>query len=231
MSGASQEPEGLVVEQAVGCQHRARVDVGLAREVGELAARLLDKNLHGRHVPGLQVGLGVDLRLTLRHQAVAEVVAEAALPRGRVHEALESSPEPGGAQDVQARMDQERGRQEGARRDGHALAVGPCALAPPRPEELAGGRVVDHARRHLPVLLEAISTAQKGMWRTKFFVPSMGSMIHRFLVEPSWPNSSPRKPHSGVARARMARIAFSASWSAWVTGVLSGLMVTWKPPR
>jgi hypothetical protein len=54
-------------------------------------------------------------------------------------------------------------------------------------------------------------------------------MIQRLVVE--FLGASPRKPQPGVARARMARIAFSASWSAWVTGVLSALIVTSKPPR
>src|SRR6266478_3832300 len=146
MSGAAQMPEGLVMEQAVGREHRAGVDVGLAGEVGELAARLLDENLHGRDVPGLEIGLGVDLRLALRHHAVAEVVAEATLPRGRVHEALEPRPESGGAQDVQARVDQERVLHHGARRHVDALAVGPGALALPRPEHPARRRILGGVR-------------------------------------------------------------------------------------
>src|SRR5438034_911266 len=162
MSGAAQVPEGLVVEQAVGRQHRARIDAGRAVKIGELAARLLDENLHGRNVPSLEVGLRVDLRLALRHDAIAEVVAEAALPRGRVHEALESRPETGGAQDVQARVDQERVLHHGARRDVNARAVCPGALALPRPEELPARRVVDHPRRHLPVLLESDQHGPEG---------------------------------------------------------------------
>src|SRR3990170_1882825 len=151
-SGASEQAEGLVVEQAVGRQDGARVDVGPAGEVGEPAAGLLDEDLHRRRVPGLEVGLGVDLRLPRRYHAVAVVVAEAALARGRVHEALEPCPVPRGAQDVQARVNQERVLHRGARRDLDPFAIGPGALALARPEELARHRIVDHARRHLPVL-------------------------------------------------------------------------------
>src|SRR3990172_444683 len=154
ISGAAEQAEGLVVEQAVGRENGARVDVRPAGEVGEPAAGLLDEDLHRRRVPGLEVGLGGDLRLPRRYHAVAVVVAEAALARGRVHEALEPCPVPRGAQDVQARVDQERVLHRGARRDLDPFAIGPGALALARPEELARHRIVDHARRHLPVLLE-----------------------------------------------------------------------------
>ena len=70
-----------------------------------------------------------------------------------------------------------------------------------------------------PSSSRAMSTAQIGMCRTKFLVPSMGSMIQRRDVGPSCPNSSPRKPQSGKARPRTARMTCSASRSAWVTGV------------
>src|SRR5574342_631493 len=102
-SAALEEAQDLVVEKAVGRHHRARVDVGRAGEVGEPASCLLDEDLHRRHVPGVEVGLGVDLRLALRHDAVAVVVAEAALARCRVHEPLETLPIAGRAQDVQGR--------------------------------------------------------------------------------------------------------------------------------
>src|SRR5207253_325964 len=46
----------------------------------------------------------------------------------------------------------------------------------------------------------AISVAQIPMPRTKFFVPSMGSMIQRTSFVPRPPNSSPRTPQSGKAR-------------------------------
>ena len=108
------------------------------------------------------------------------------------------------------------------------LAQAPSPFRAQNSSPLAGLKTTPVVTR--PSSSSAMRTAQKGMWRTKFLVPSMGSMIHRREVEPSSPNSSPRKPQPGVARARMARIAFSASWSAWVTGVLSGLMVISKPP-
>ena len=71
------EAQRLLVQTAVGRDHRPVVNVGPPREVGEAASRLFHEDLHRRDVPRLEVGLDVDLPLALGHQAVAVVVAEA----------------------------------------------------------------------------------------------------------------------------------------------------------
>jgi hypothetical protein len=58
------------------------------------------------------------------------------------------------------------------------------------------------------VLLERDQRRPDRDGRTKFFVPSMGSMIHRVSVFPELPNSSPRNPCSGNVRRGSRR------WSA-----------------
>src|SRR5882724_1531146 len=154
ISAAAKEAERFVVEQAVAREDRTRIDIGLAFEVGEPAPRLLDENLHRRRVPRLEIGLRVDLSLARRHQAVAVVVAEAALARGRIHEADEAVPVADLLEQVEARVQQHRVFERRAGRDAEALAIGPGALALARPEELAGDRIVHHARGHLPLLFE-----------------------------------------------------------------------------
>src|SRR5262245_45334625 len=154
MSGAPEEAKRLVVQPAVGRQHGARVDIRLALEVREAPARLLDDDLHGRRVPRLEIALGVDLALPGGHEAVAVVVAEAALPRGGVDQPHEAVPVADALEQVEARVQQHRVRHAGTVRDADALTVRPRALTRARPEELARHRVVDHARRHLPFFLE-----------------------------------------------------------------------------
>src|SRR6266852_3138459 len=153
-SPGCEEAQGLVVEQAIGGEDAPAVNVGLPGEVGEPAAGLLDEDLHGRHVPRLQLGLDIDLPLARRHHAVAEIVSEAALARGRVHEPLEPFPVTRGAKEVQSRVHEEGLAHVRARRHADPLAIGPGALALARPEELAADGIVDDPRRDLPVLLE-----------------------------------------------------------------------------
>ena len=65
----------------------------------------------------------------------------------------------------------------------------------------------------------ATSEPHSGVPRTKVFVPSMGSMIHRrFAPGRSSPNSSPSKPSSGKYLLTHSRAAVSAARSAIVTG-------------
>src|SRR5262250_384272 len=153
-SRAAEKTECLIVQESVCGKNGARVDVGLALEVRETAARLLHEDLHGGGVPGLEIALGVDLALARGDQAVAVVVAEAALPRGRVDQAHEAIPVADVLEEIEARMQQHgvfHGRAGG---DVDALAVGPGTLALARPEELARDGIVHHARGDLAVLLE-----------------------------------------------------------------------------
>src|SRR5262249_48214600 len=160
-SRAAEKTERLIVQQSMGGEQGARIDVGLALEVGESSARLLYEDLHGGGVPGLEIALGVDLALSRGHQAVAVVVAEAALTRGGVDETHEAVPVAEVLEQVEARVQQHGVLHDGARRDADALAVGPRPLAPPhplalaRPEELAGDGIVDHARGDLAFLFES----------------------------------------------------------------------------
>ena len=73
-----------------------------------------------------------------------------------------------------------------------------------------------------------MSVPQIGTPRTKFFVPSIGSITHCRLPGPAAaslaPNSSPSTPSRGRVRASVARSAFSTAVSASDTGVRSGLL-------
>jgi len=51
-----------------------------------------------------------------------------------------------------------------------------------------------------PLSTSAIRVAQTGTPRTKFFVPSIGSMIHCRLPRPVVPNSSPYTESRGRVR-------------------------------
>ncbi len=77
-----------------------------------------------------------------------------------------------------------------------------------------------------PSSISAISVAQTGTPRTKFLVPSMGSITQWRFDLPVVPNSSPVTASRGRARARCERIASSAALSASETGVRSGLVST-----
>lgn len=72
----------------------------------------------------------------------------------------------------------------------------------------------------------AMRVAQTGTPRTKFFVPSMGSMIQRRDPVPASPNSSPTMASRVRARASCARMNSSAPRSASDTGVWSGFVST-----
>ena len=68
--------------------------------------------------------------------------------------------------------------------------------------------------------------AQTGTPRTKFLVPSIGSITHCRWLCPVDPCSSPRTASRERTRERVRRIASSTAWSASVTGVRSGLLIT-----
>ena len=68
--------------------------------------------------------------------------------------------------------------------------------------------------------------AQTGTPRTKFLVPSIGSITHCRWLCPVEPCSSPRTASRERTRERVRRIASSTAWSASVTGVRSGLLIT-----
>ena len=71
-----------------------------------------------------------------------------------------------------------------------------------------------------------IRVAHTGTPRTKFLVPSIGSMIQRRWLLPVVPCSSPVTASRERTRDRVRRIASSTAWSASVTGVRSGLLIT-----
>ena len=73
-----------------------------------------------------------------------------------------------------------------------------------------------------------ISVAQTGTPRTKFFVPSIGSMIHSRIEVPDEPNSSPMIESVASLRSIRLRTTSSTILSASLTGVMSGLLVTTK---
>ena len=73
--------------------------------------------------------------------------------------------------------------------------------------------------------------AHTGMLRTKFLVPSIGSIIQRRDPAPLDPNSSPSTASPGLASASSARTASSTPRSASLTGVRSGLVSTTRSVR
>src|SRR5436309_6502717 len=76
----------------------------------------------------------------------------------------------------------------------------------------------------------ASSVANTGMPRTKFRVPSMGSMMSRACVGPgASPSSSPSTPSSGWFWRTAVRAIASIAWSASVTGLRSGFSWTRSP--
>src|ERR1022692_1836314 len=70
--------------------------------------------------------------------------------------------------------------------------------------------------------ISAISVAQTGTPRTKFLVPSIGSITQQRLPTPVRPNSSPITASRGRERPRTFRSDSSVARSASVTGVRSG---------
>ena len=75
-------------------------------------------------------------------------------------------------------------------------------------------------------MASAMSVPQIGTPRRKFAVPSIGSMIHCRAESPAVPYSSPRIESPGRAASSPARMTRSTDWSASVTGVRSGFVVT-----
>ena len=105
-------------------------------------------------------------------------------------------------------------------------ALSPVAWEAERPEPGPRAGAWTTPRTSSPSSSRPIRVAKKGRPATKFLVASMGSMIQRSRSLPSWPNSSPQKPDSGVARLRISRIASSEPRSATVTGEASPLSST-----
>src|SRR5262249_58735179 len=99
-----------------------------------------------------EIALGVDLALARGDQAVAVVVAEAALARGGVDQAHETIPVADVLEKVEARMQQHGLFHGGAGGHVDALPVGPGTPPLARPAELAGDGIVDYARGDLAVL-------------------------------------------------------------------------------
>src|ERR671920_807447 len=76
--------------------------------------------------------------------------------------------------------------------------------------------------------MRAMSVAQTGTPRTKFFVPSIGSSTHLREPCPVVPNSSPITASRVRARLSVIRSISSTARSASVTGVRSGLVSTFR---
>src|SRR5207247_9304699 len=113
-----------------------------------------DEERAGRHSPGLQIDLGVDLGLALGHEAVADVVAEAALAIGGVDQTDEAVPVTRPPQQAEARVDQMGLTDPGHVGDANALAVEERAPAPAPRVDLTGQRIVDDTARDLARFLQ-----------------------------------------------------------------------------
>src|SRR6185437_13881456 len=92
-------------------------------------------------------------------------------------------------------------------------------------------RRITHVRRRRHAHALAVEPRAAAAPRTKLLVPSSGSTSHRNAPSPSRPRSSPRIACSGNACFSAARMMSSASRSAMVTGVASGLISTATPCR
>ena len=108
---------------------------------------------------------------------------------------------------------------------------------PPRTAAYRSPSIEADARpiRVSPPTDRAISVAQIGMRAAKFFVPSIGSTIHRRSPEPWCPSSSPRIASPGNRSAIASRSIASMRVSASVTGEPSALRRTsnsrWETSR
>src|SRR2546425_12936775 len=103
-ASGGEERQGGGVEPPGRRERGARVDRGPPLEVGEPSARLLDADLRGCEVPGLEVELRIDLGLALGDEPVAEGVTEAPLAARRVDEPHEAVPVAALADDTQPRV-------------------------------------------------------------------------------------------------------------------------------
>ncbi len=77
-----------------------------------------------------------------------------------------------------------------------------------------------------PSTISPIRVAHTGTPRTKFLVPSIGSITHCRCEWPVAPLSSPSTASRGRARDRVRRMPSSTEVSASVTGVRSGFVIT-----
>ena len=103
-----------------------------------------------------------------------------------------------------------------------AQAPDPRAAHQRRPRAGAATRPMTGA----PSSTSAIRVAHTGTPRTKLCVPSMGSTIHWRGLDPVVGNSSPMTASRGRVRLSCERMSSSASRSASLTRVRSGLVST-----
>ena len=180
---------------------------GVPSRLGERAAGLAHQDVERRQVPQRHLGFGGDVDRALGEQAVRAEVAVGAYPPHRVGEFDEAVAQPQRRPARQARERQAR-RLRGRstedtemRRARHRAndVNAPSPRAGP-PSALQRGRA-DHSDDGTPSCSSAINVAHTGTPRTKFLVPSIGSITHCLplkVVVP--PNSSPSTGSSGRSR-------------------------------
>ena len=103
----------------------------------------------------------------------------------------------------------------------------PCPVAAHQRRPKAGAEITPTVG--IPSTSNAMSVAHTGTPRTKFFVPSIGSIIHCLPANSaSPPNSSPTLVSLGYCCVISRRNSFSQATSASDTGVMSGFDETFR---
>ena len=203
----------------------------LAVQRRERAAGLADDHVERGHVVDLELGLGGDVDGALGHQHVGpEVAVRAGAPAPALSERKSSSL--AALLPAAQRGVGQRGVLEPATSETwHRVALSSdLPVHAPSPFE-AHQRRCSAGAETTPTTTSsstasAISVAHTGTPRTKFLVPSIGSTIQRRWLWPVEPCSSPMTASREPARDRVRRMLSSTAWSASVTGVRSGLVIT-----
>ena len=216
-----------------------RVDPGLAVEVGQEAAGLLDDDLGRGEVPRVHADLDHRPRPRLRRPAHS--------PRSRRSRArARRRPRAGGtrapgrcvrstrsSRTAAARPRSRRPRDADAPR---RVVAEPCAHAPPpraanQRSRSAGADMMPTWR--MPSRSTASSVPKSGTPRTKLCVPSIGSMYQRTSALAAPPCRIPRRRGRvrDRRRAMRSRSRGSMALSACVTSDRSGLALIWRSRR
>ena len=239
--GGQQPRPDLVVEEAVRGQQRARVDQPPAVEVGDPAAGLLDQDERRGHVPGRQLDLDHGLGGALGQQRVAPEVTEAAIPPDLAEEAGEAR-RPG--RDL-------AGRGPSRTRPGHrpasvipetwigrgaSLPAAPTAHAPPPRRAYqrwrrAGAETT--AELELAVDLEGQERPEEGHPADEVVGAVDRIDVPAAARRPRPPSRTPRRRGRGRGRppGSAPGSCRSTAWSATVTNVRSGLVITSRSRR
>ena len=220
------------MQQPVGGHGAAAVRPRGAVEAGKHPACLPHHDVECAKVPQRHLGLGSDVDGTFGEQAVRQEVAIGAYPPDGVGEldeavALTQLAQPERLENDRLADSRSATEDTDTRRgDWPAKDAKVPSPAPAHQRRCSPGALTTPTTG-TPSRNRAIRVAHTGTPRTKFLVPSIGSITHcrpAKAVVP--PNSSPSTGSSGRRCASVSRSAVSTERSASVTGVRSGLVST-----